>query len=75
MVIWPHKRKSGKTGQTPQIAAVESVIGAEKGLFEYCVVGLSCVGQNAKAQIVEIISSSDRMNSVVKTHRATTCAS
>jgi len=51
------------------------LIGAEKGLFEYCVVGLSCVGQNAKAQIVEIISSSDRMNSVVKTHRATTCAS
>ena len=46
------------------------MIGAEKGVLEYCVVGLSCVGQNAKVQIVEIISSSDRMNSVVKTHSA-----
>ena len=55
MVIWPHKRQSGKSGQnTPDSGSRKRhLIGAEKGLFEYCVVGLSCIGQNAKAQIVE----------------------
>ena len=55
MVIWPHKRQSGKSGQnTPDSGSRKRhLISAEKGLFEYCVVGLSCIGQNAKAQIVE----------------------
>jgi hypothetical protein len=54
MVIWPHKRQSGKSGQnTPDSGSRKRrLIGAEKGMFEYCVVGLSYVGQNAKAQIV-----------------------
>src|SRR4029079_18699890 len=55
MVIWPHKRQSGKSGpNTPDSGSRKRhLIGAEKGLFEYCVVDLSCIGQNAKAQIVE----------------------
>src|SRR6478672_6820545 len=55
MVIWPHKHQSGKSGQnTPDSGSRKRhLIGAEKGLFEYCVVGLPCIGQNAKAQIVE----------------------
>jgi len=55
MVIWPHKHQSGKSGQnTPDSGSRKRhLIGAEKGLFEYCVVDLSCIGQNAKAQIVE----------------------
>ena len=54
-MVGPHKGKSGNSGQnTPDTGSRKrDLVGAEKGLFEDCVVGPSRAWQYAKAQIIE----------------------